>query len=286
MRPLVQSILFSWIVLANAQHVDFDTSMQLERYAHEGCLTAVSWGPEVYNFLKTQYEKTAPDLIKASEKPKIPKIIHQIWIGDQPIPEHLKQYMATWQKLHPDWTYILWDNEKVAHLFMHNRDLFEEAWNWSHKSDILRYELLYHFGGWYADVDFECLKPLDELCYLYDFCTGIQPLDTAYVQLGAALTGSVPMHPLVEHLIESLRLTRDDESIIIKAGPIFFTKYTLEYFDAAPGVNVILPASYFYPRGYLDPLEDRATWQKPESYAAHHWAGTWLHQEKPVKAQT
>ena len=31
------------------------------------------------------------------------------------------------------------------------------------KSDILRYLLLYHYGGVYADLDVECLRPFEPL---------------------------------------------------------------------------------------------------------------------------
>jgi mannosyltransferase OCH1-like enzyme len=31
------------------------------------------------------------------------------------------------------------------------------------KTDILRFEILYQFGGLHKDTDFECLKPIDDL---------------------------------------------------------------------------------------------------------------------------
>ena len=41
----------------------------------------------------------------------IPKIIHQLWVGDSPIPEHCKQFVEEMKKLHPFWEHHLWGNE-------------------------------------------------------------------------------------------------------------------------------------------------------------------------------
>ena len=42
---------------------------------------------------------------------KIPKIIHQIWVGDDPIPEHCGRYVTKMKEMHPDWNVKLWGNE-------------------------------------------------------------------------------------------------------------------------------------------------------------------------------
>ena len=39
---------------------------------------------------------------------KIPKKIHQIWIGNAPIPEHCEAFAREMQEMHPDWEYKLW----------------------------------------------------------------------------------------------------------------------------------------------------------------------------------
>ena len=40
---------------------------------------------------------------------KIPKIIHQIWIGDKPAPT---KFMDTWRDKNPDFEYIRWNEEE------------------------------------------------------------------------------------------------------------------------------------------------------------------------------
>jgi hypothetical protein len=93
----------------------------------------------------------------------IPKIIHQIWIGDKPAPNN---WMNSWKNKHQEWKYILWDNEKIKTLDIINKKQFNFYWNqkrWHGVSDILRYEILYKFGGVMPEGDHECINPIDEL---------------------------------------------------------------------------------------------------------------------------
>jgi hypothetical protein len=161
-------------------------------------------GITLYNFLRNLYELNNPLVLLPQETLKIPKIIHQIWLGS-PVPEVYKKLMQTWIDMHPDWKYHLWTDENVHELILYNQELYNEAKNYGVKSDILRWEILYRYGGLYVDVDYECLHSFDEFHYIYDLYTGIQPLDTLMVQLGAALVGARPGHPVLKHCIETIR---------------------------------------------------------------------------------
>ena len=43
-------------------------------------------------------------------KPRIPKIIHQMWIGPHEMP---KDMIQTWIDKNPDWEHILWTEEEI-----------------------------------------------------------------------------------------------------------------------------------------------------------------------------
>lgn len=206
----------------------------------------------------------------------IPKIIHQIWLGKKPIPTACLEYMKTWVSFHPDWQYYLWTDADVAQFNFYNRDLFEQAINPGEKSDIWRYEILEQIGGVYIDVDMECVRPLDELHEMFNFYVGLQPLDTGYVQLGIGIIGACPHHPILKHAIQELRSQDPKLQIIVKTGPIFFTRIVCTHLIQHNLGDIVLPASYFYPRGYNDLLSDRDAWLCSESYTIHHWAGSWL----------
>ncbi len=265
-------ICVSCNIYCSVPYVDFDESMRSAEFAD---LISPPLFQIWFKFFKQLYEINNPDNVKVSEQLRIPKIIHQIWLGSE-FPEQYKKYQESWRFYHPDWEYVLWTDAEVESFSFKNKDLFNQATNYGEKSDIWRYEILEQFGGVYVDTDFECLKPLDELHYLYDFYIGIQSLDTNMVQLGIGIIGVCQHHPLLEKAIEHLPSTQNTQQIISKTGPIFFTRIFTQYAHKYGFIDSALPASYFYPCGYTQKGMAYSLWQKPESFAVHHWAGSWL----------
>lgn len=87
----------------------------------------------------------------------IPKIIHQTW-KTKDVPNHWKKSKDEWQRLHPDWLYILWTDEDIRnHIKDHHPDFLELHDNYEYniqRADMIRYFILYDFGGIYSDLDF------------------------------------------------------------------------------------------------------------------------------------
>lgn len=88
----------------------------------------------------------------------IPKIIHQIWIGDQS--KMPKQFMDSWKEKNPSWQYMLWADENLPPMI--NKRQFDAYTPLNGKADILRYEVLKQYGGFFIDADSECIKPLED----------------------------------------------------------------------------------------------------------------------------
>jgi len=86
----------------------------------------------------------------------IPKIIHQIWIGDEP-PKFISDAMETVKSFHPDYTYILHDNSALE---KYNITIGTKH---SFSANILRVKVLSEFGGWYIDADTIALSSINEL---------------------------------------------------------------------------------------------------------------------------
>ena len=128
----------------------------------------------------------------------------------------------------------------------------------------------------YIDVDYECLQPLDIFHHVYDFYTGIQPLDTQFVQLGAALFGAVPHHPILKHCIETIKDDWHKKGAPTKSGPVHFTKSFYAIAGQNGSCDIALPASYFYPLGCREIALNYAAWQQQGAYAVHHWAKSWM----------
>lgn len=213
-------------------------------------------------------------LFGQNEGLKIPKKIHQIWLGGE-IPEQFKALSETWKKYHPDWEYTLWGDLDISKFSFKNRELFDKAPNMGMKSDILRYEILYNYGGLYIDTDFECLKPFDDLNYL-EFFTGIGY--DKKMQLYNGLIASVPKHDILKFCIDNMYI---DFSKVNGIATLNFTganHFTKAFFRHTQGKVVAFPFDFFYPfpntkRKYGDTAKD---YVKDFSYALHYWAVSWI----------
>ncbi len=269
------------------QYVDFDESMQTARFAESIAATEQIVGLQgelLLDFFRVLYKKNNLSRLKPEQELKIPKIIHFIWLGS-PLPEEFKPLLRSWIQHHEarGWRFKLWLDKDVESFPLYNRKEYDSIDNYGMKSDILKWEIMYHFGGVYVDVDYECLKPLDILHYTYDFYTGIQPLDTQVVQLGAALFAARPKHPILKHCIETIKTDWHHKGAPKKSGPVHFTKSFALTAGKDGSKDVALPASYLYPQGCRQRKYDPDKWVDEGAYAIHHWAKSWMPKKYRLK---
>lgn len=179
---------------------------------------------------------------------KIPKKIHQIWIGD--MPDKHKKLIPNIIKNHPDWEYKLWSLEEIEKIPMINKSLFNSLSNFGAKSDVARYEILYNEGGIYLDSDFFMVNNFDDLLS-NDFFSGVGHVPEPMLFNG--LFGCVKGHKLIHKILISLRditiesnLSTND--IMSITGPYFFSKIFFDYIKEVENEKiVVLPTPYFYP---------------------------------------
>lgn len=93
----------------------------------------------------------------------IPRRIHQMWIGDQS--RRPAAIMQTWKDLNPSCEYTLWTEENLADLVFVNQDKANAMPELNGKCDIMRYEILYKFGGIFIDADTKCVNTLDDFFF-------------------------------------------------------------------------------------------------------------------------
>jgi len=93
-------------------------------------------------------------------KPEIPKIIHQQWKTDI-IPKRFRKWRNKWLKLYPEpeYTHMLWTDASGRKLIKEHYPWFLDTYdNYAYninRADAVRYFILYHYGGMYADLDYE-----------------------------------------------------------------------------------------------------------------------------------
>jgi mannosyltransferase OCH1-like enzyme len=187
---------------------------------------------------------------------RIPRVIHQIWLGPDPLPEEFARFGETWRTHHPAWELRLWTEETLPD-DLRCAAVAERLRHPAERADLFRLECLWRWGGVYVDTDFECLRPLDPLLEGLDFFVG-------YIGPGKvnnALIGAVPGHPIVERALAEARPRTFHGYDKDAAGPFLLNRVVAEFPEAT-----IFPAAYFYPAGD----EERAN-----AYAIHHAARSW-----------
>ena len=66
----------------------------------------------IWKNLRRLYENIKKDIEKLAEKQwdtKIPKIIHYMWVGNNPKSEEILNNIESWKKLNPDFEIIEWN---------------------------------------------------------------------------------------------------------------------------------------------------------------------------------
>jgi mannosyltransferase OCH1-like enzyme len=147
----------------------------------------------------------------------IPKIIHQVWINDswkdpslkRDVPEEWKKSIKEWKRTHPDWTHILWTDELVLPYLEKNWpnyiDFYKNYEYLIQRADMIRYFILYDFGGIYSDLDLYPTENIEKyLTNNSDYFVYSPNLDTITNCFMISLKNSIIMKTLINHLKDKL----------------------------------------------------------------------------------
>ena len=186
----------------------------------------------------------------------IPKILHFTWKSDQ-LPEPMKALVEGWSIRHPEWQIKLWTDED-------NRQLIQEHYPWFlqifdaypqniMRADAVRYFILHHEGGVYADLDVECFQPIDEIIGKTRIFLSVEPeehLSTALAScrglpflLCNAFMGSEPGHPFWQYLFTILQRQGSCPYVLDATGPFMLTGVGM---TATPDIrpDLVLPSAW------------------------------------------
>jgi mannosyltransferase OCH1-like enzyme len=190
----------------------------------------------------------------------IPRIFHQIWLGNEPFPEEFARYQQSWLRHNPDWDLRFWDEENLAEGFRVDAVYDRSRTPWE-RADILRLEVVLRYGGVHVDTDFECLRSIEPLIATTDFFIGYRKPG----RVNGALFGAVAGHPILRQALDEIRPREDRRYDKDTTGPKFLDR---QLADRA-GVTYFEP-EVFYPRT----PDERDT-----AYAIHHQGRTWKDEE-------
>ena len=177
----------------------------------------------------------------------IPKIIHQIWIGDKPAPV---ECMKTWHNAHPDYEYIFWNEAEIERrgITFESYRQIEQISEINGKADIMRWEILWKYGGIFFDADSVCIEPLDAF---FEGKRGFATYENENIRKGLVATGSLgfaPGDPLCRDIIDWILSDKSEEPIReLRAwgsvGPALLTQFLntgkYSYFTVYPSYTFL-----------------------------------------------
>jgi hypothetical protein len=217
---------------------------------------------------------------------RIPRIFHYVWLGC-PFPPKLQELINIWKENHPSYEFKLWNEEALEKFGLENYDLYSRVPNPSAKSDVVRCEILYRYGGIYMDSDFLNIKPLDDLLYLNYFTAyGQAPIIIPH-SLVSGFVGTCPNNGMVRNVIDKMKEVKNiplSIGDIMDIGPVLNGKTIINEID--PDLTVFFSASFFFPFPGKDRMQIRnlsisnlrnimKKFTYPETYAIHLHYCSW-----------
>lgn len=180
----------------------------------------------------------------------IPKIIHQLWIGDQSIRPW--KLMETWKNMNPDFEYISWNENEIKDRKLEYgecRKRINEMKEINGKADIIRWLILYEYGGYFFDADSICMSPIDDHLINVKCFAGYEHEQARPGLIATGSMGFPPKHPLVKHCIDwiianCVDITKCGNLAWVTCGPKRLTEaYNTGLFKDL----TIFPSYYFLP---------------------------------------
>ena len=196
------------------------------------------------------------------------KKIHQIWVGPNPLPQKSIKFIENIKALHPDFDYRLWTDADLTPENFSTLNYINSTHIYAQKADIMRYEILYKYGGLYLDIDFEVFKPLDALL-THDLVVCNEDTNINKYMTNAFMY-TIPGTQSLKNCIDNVHTCPlgGRVNVSIATGPWYFRKcISLDEARVLP-THVMYPTHYSQ-KGY------RPTVFSPETYAMHHWDKNW-----------
>ncbi|RHW48906.1 glycosyltransferase family 32 protein [Lactobacillus bombicola] len=206
----------------------------------------------------------------------IPKIIHYVWVGRNPMPQNIRRCMKTWRKHLQDYQFIQWSEDNFD---LHENKYIEQAYQakkWAFVSDYIRAKAIYEYGGIYLDTDVLVLDDLKELLNDRAF-VGFENKDNPFT----AVFGAEKKHPLLKDMVDyydDRNFSFDGNNQLAGVNTLSVSAILKNKYGAQPNnqEQMLKAGIHLYPDGVLcNPSSASKT--------IHVFTGTWMQGEKPLK---
>jgi mannosyltransferase OCH1-like enzyme len=132
--------------------------------------------------------------------------IHQIWVGDKRIPNHVKNYMDRVKNHHTDFNYYFWNDDNLPELPENLKKIYDSYQEPVLKADLLRMYVVYTYGGTYLDADLIPARGLDSHVILHKEYDGFIVYDDSYQMsaLSNTIFGFKKNHLLLKYMLDNI----------------------------------------------------------------------------------
>lgn len=177
----------------------------------------------------------------------IPKRIFQTWKSKTEMPANFAYWRSSLLDKNPGYQFDFWDDADnrafIARYFPWFLETYDAYPAEIYRADMVRYFYLYVFGGFYADLDTQCLKPLDQVLSRGGVLLGKMKTEPAseHHSIPNAIMASTPREEFWLYVIANAAALSDrrvrPEEI---TGPALLRKALLSYqYGSPPPTDVI-----------------------------------------------
>ena len=219
----------------------------------------------------------------------IPKIIIQTWKTKKNIPTQLQQHSNKLKNLHPDYQYLFFSDYDIEHFLKLNYPDYYQTYNQLplkiQKIDFFRYVVVYHYGGFYFDLDMNVHDRIDTLRSYH----AVFPVEQQYIKcnkprfdflckynttklpkfvIGNYAFGAEPNNPFLKEVIDHIHkniqqiknnISNDKNYVYITTGPDLLSLQFENYLKKKPQ---LLYSSQNHNFGHYGIHEFMGSWKK------------------------
>jgi mannosyltransferase OCH1-like enzyme len=173
------------------------------------------------------------------DRDAVPRIIHQTAPADESLWHHTwKPCQLSWFDNFKGFEYKMWTDEDIDNLIKRRFPNFLPIWNAYPRNiqrvDVIRYFILYEYGGIYVDMDFECVRDFYDL--LPAGKVSIAKSAVPGEEFQNALMASPPRHPFWHYVFNEVIPYQHVDDVLASTGP-----------DVIRRVAEVVPGTMLYP---------------------------------------
>lgn len=197
----------------------------------------------------------------------IPRLLHLVWVGKASRPDYLDKHILKWTELMPHWTIRLWTNEDLtdSEIDIDVLSRIHEADKGTQKADILKYYIVWKYGGIYVDADVEPTRSLEPLLFMSDLVI-CHHAEVVWEYIGVGFFAASQNHPVLKKAVENCMVAQlNTPEPNMTTGPRAFGMAVASVPPPAKKYTLLEVDAFYWPEGGIT----------PNRFGSHFFARSW-----------